>query len=74
MNLLENSDIVFLKEDINRFISRTELDLRDIRGLRYADLKKVNFFVGHPVSKKIGPIGPLRALADLFQMRHLISK
>ena len=49
MNLLENCDFVFLKEDIKRFISSTELDLRDIRGLRYVDLKKVNFFVGHPV-------------------------
>ena len=49
MNLLENCDFVFLKEDIKRFISSTELDLRDIWGLRYVDLKKVNFFVGHPV-------------------------
>ena len=49
MNLLENCDFVFLKEDIKRFISSTKLDLRDIRGLRYVDIKKVNFFVGHPV-------------------------
>ena len=49
MNLLENCDFVFLKEDIKRFILSTQLDLRDIRGLRYVDLKKVNFFVGHPV-------------------------
>ena len=40
---------MLLKEDIHRFISSTELFLRDIRGLRYDDLKKVNFFVGHPV-------------------------
>ena len=32
-----------------RSISSTELNLRDIRSLRYVDLKKVNFFVGHPV-------------------------
>ena len=50
MNLLENCDFVFLKEDIKRFISSTKLDLRDIRGLRYVDIKKVNFFVGHPVA------------------------
>ena len=49
MNLLENCDFVFLKEDIKRFIWSTKLDPRDIRGLRYVDLKKVNFFVGHPV-------------------------
>ena len=48
-NILENLDFVLLKEDIHRFISSTELFLRDTRGLRYADLKKVNFFVGHPV-------------------------
>ena len=50
-NILENSDFVLLKEDIHRFISSIELFLRDIRGLRYADLKKVNFFAGHPVVK-----------------------
>mgnify|MGYP006251661169 CR=1 FL=1 len=33
-----------------RSISSTELNLRDIRSLRYVDLKKVNFFVGHPVA------------------------
>ena len=33
----------FLKEDIHRFISSTELFLNDIRGLRYPRLKKVNF-------------------------------
>ena len=49
-NILENSNFVLLKEDIHRFISSIELFLRDIRGLRYADLKKVNFFAGHPVS------------------------
>ena len=47
--LLENLDFVDLKKDIHSFISSTELFLRDTRGLRYADLKKVNFFVGHPV-------------------------
>ena len=50
-NILENSDFVLLKEDIHRFISSIELFLRDIRGLRYADLKKVNFFAGHPVGQ-----------------------
>ena len=49
MNLQENCDFVILKEYIKRFILSTELDLRDIRGLRYVDLEKVNFFVGHPV-------------------------
>ena len=48
-NILENSDFVLFKEDIHRFISSIELFLRDIRGLRYADFKKVNSFVGHPV-------------------------
>ena len=52
-NILENSDFVLLKEDIHRFISSIELFLRDIRGLRYADLKKVNFFAGHPVAYKL---------------------
>ena len=47
--ILENFEFVFLKEDIHRFISSTELFLSDIRGLRYTGLKKVNFFVGHPV-------------------------
>ena len=51
-NILENSDFVLLKEDIHRFISSIELFLRDIRGLRYADLKKVNFFAGHPVDSR----------------------
>ena len=51
-NILENSDFVLLKEDIHRFISSIELFLRDIRGLRYADLKKVNFFAGHPVQER----------------------
>ena len=54
-NILENSDFVLFKEDIHRFISSIELFMRDIRGLRYADLKKVNFFAGHPVSWKAGP-------------------
>ena len=41
---------MFLKEDIHRFISGTELFLSNIRGLRYTGLKKVKFFfVGHPV-------------------------
>ena len=39
-----------LKEDIHRFISTTELFLSDISGLRNTGFKKVNFFVGHPVS------------------------
>ena len=38
-----------MNEDIHRFISSTELFLSDIKGLRYTGLKKVNFFVGHPV-------------------------
>ena len=33
-------------------ISSTELFLGDIRGLRCTGLKKVNFFVGHPVYTK----------------------
>ena len=41
---------MLLKVDAHRFISSTELFLRDIRGLRYADLEKVNFFAGHPVA------------------------
>ena len=45
---------MFLKEDIHRFISSTELFLSDIRGLRYTGLKKVNFFVGHPVAELAG--------------------
>ena len=49
-NILENSDFVLLKEDIHRFISSIELFLRDIRGLRYADLKKGKFFCGTPGS------------------------
>ena len=55
-NILENFDFAFLKEDIQRFLSSTELFLSDIRGLRYTDLKKVNFFVGHPVDylNKVG--------------------
>ena len=48
-NILENLDFVHLKEDIHSFISSTELFLREIRGLRYDDFKKVNFFVGHQV-------------------------
>ena len=40
---------MFLKDDIHRFISSTELFLSNIRGLRYTGLKKVKFFVGHPV-------------------------
>ena len=46
---LENYEFVFLKEDIHRFISSTELFMSNIRGLRYTGLKKVHFFVGHPV-------------------------
>ena len=46
-------EFVFLKEDIHRFISSTELFLSDIRGLRYTGLKKVNLFVGHPVFTKL---------------------
>ena len=40
-NILENSDFVLLKEDIHRLISSIELFLRDIRGQRYADFRKV---------------------------------
>ena len=47
--ILENFEFVFWKEDIHRLISSTELFLSDIRGLRYTGLKRVNFFVGHPV-------------------------
>ena len=48
-NIIENFGFVFLKEDIHRYISSTKPILSDIKGLRYADLKRVNFFVGHPV-------------------------
>ena len=65
MNLLENCDFVFLKEDIKRFISNTELDLRVIRGLRYVDFKKVNFFVGHPVANS-----DYNLLIDVQLSRH----
>ena len=47
--ILENFQFVFLKEDTHRFIPSTELFLTDMRGLTYTGLKKVNFFVGHPV-------------------------
>ena len=47
--ILENFVFVFLKKDIHRLISSTELFLSDIRGLRYTGFKKVNFFAGHPV-------------------------
>ena len=48
-NILENFEFVFLKEDVQRFISSTELFLTDIRDLRYTDLERVNFFAGHLV-------------------------
>ena len=48
-NILENFELVFLKEDIHRFISITELFLSHIRGLRYNGFKKGYFFLGHPV-------------------------
>ena len=41
--ILENFESVFLKVDIHRFISSTELFLRDISDLRPTGLKKVNF-------------------------------
>ena len=47
-NILENLDFVLLKEDIHRFISSTELFLRDTRILEYADLKKGKLFCGTP--------------------------
>ena len=46
---------MFLKEDIHRFIPSTEPFLSDIRGLRYTGLRKVNFFVGHPVLSRHPP-------------------
>ena len=59
-----NFEFVFLKEDIHRFISSTELFLSDIRGLRYTGLKKVNFFVGHPVPimEKYNKLGELHGV------------
>ena len=48
--ILENFDFVFLKEDIHRFISSTELFLGNIRGLKYTGLLRLNFYVGHPVA------------------------
>ena len=50
--ILNHFEFVVLKRDIHRLISSTELYLNDIRGLRYTGLKKVNFFVGHPVDDK----------------------
>ena len=52
-NILENANFVLLKEGIHKFISSTELLLMDIRGLRYANLKKINSYVGHPVCSQI---------------------
>ena len=46
--ILENLEFVFLKEDIHRFISSTELLLSDIRGLRYTGFKKSKLFCGTP--------------------------
>ena len=50
MNLLISSFKNTKSQFSSRLILSTELNLRDIRGLRYVDLKKVNFFVGHPVA------------------------
>ena len=57
MNLLISSFKNTKSQFSSRFILSTELNLRDIRGLRYVDLKKVNFFVGHPVGSfaKLSP-------------------
>ena len=54
-----------LKKDIHRFISTTELFLSDIRGLRNTGLKKVNFFVGHPVAY-VDPFN-YQFIADYFK-------
>ena len=48
-NILENFDFVFLEEDIQRLISSAELFPSNVRGLRYTDLKKVNFSLGNLV-------------------------
>ena len=61
-NILENSDCVFLKEDIQRPFSSTKLFLSDKRGQRYTDLKKVNFFVGLPVAELYRVVSSIRAL------------
>ena len=46
---LEIWDILLLKAEINMFLLSLERFLSDIRGPRYLHLKKVYFFVGHPV-------------------------
>ena len=40
-----------MKTDIDMFFLNIEHFLSDIRGSRYLHLKKVYFFVGHPVSQ-----------------------
>ena len=74
----ENKILLPLKEDIHRFISSTELFLSNNRGLRYTGLKKVNFFVGHPVGKTVLSLAMLvlhiwfeLALFFIYPARHL---
>ena len=51
VNILEYSNIVLLKGDIKTKtqISSTEQSRSNIRGLRNLYIKRVNFFMGHPV-------------------------
>ena len=49
VNILEYSNIAFLKSDINTKISSTEQSLSNICGLRNWYIMKVNFIMGHPV-------------------------
>ena len=74
--ILKNFEFVFLKEDIHRFISSTELFLSDIGGLRNTGFKKVNFFVGHPVYITIFTIsyfGLSLIISLYFFLSHFIS-
>ena len=45
---------MLMKTDVNMFLFNIEHLLSDIRRSRYLHLKKVYFFVGHPVYKIIG--------------------
>jgi len=47
---------VLMKTNINMFLFDMEYFLSDIRGPRYLHLKKVYFFVGHPVILQFSPV------------------
>ena len=42
---------MLIKAEINMFLLSLERFFNDIRGPRYLHLKKVYFFVGHPVDR-----------------------